>query len=147
MQPTRPCAHHVVRSRYIVIRSRSADSKCTRDPHQRREGGATVRGERLVDPDVAQASLAVESGHAVRAGDVVERGADEAAIARVRIDECVQMTGERIAALEAVEPEREKGREAGLETDPGMDRGSAPSASRESEKAPEPKSLDRDLSL
>lgn len=56
-------------------------------------------------------------------------------------------TGERITALEAVEPERAKDRETGLETDRGVDRGSTPSASREQEKVPEPKSADWELTL
>ena len=51
-------------------------SQGTRDPHQRREAGVAVRGERLVDPDSAQACLTGEPGHAVRPGDVVERRAD-----------------------------------------------------------------------
>ena len=79
-----------------------------------------------------------------RARDRAELVTDDRAALRERLEE---VTGERIAALEAVEPERAKGRESGLETDGGMDRGSAPSASRESERTPEPKSVDRGLSL
>ena len=60
-------------------------------------------------------------------------------------------TGERIAALEAVEPERAKGREAGRSTVPERDA----SESRPPDKSPErdvelartPKSVDRDLGL
>ena len=57
------------------------------------------------------------------------------------------VTGERISALEAVEPERAKGQEAGLETEHGENRVITPSVSREPEKVSEPKSADRDLSL
>ena len=64
-------------------------------------------------------------------------------------------TGERIAALEAVEPERTKGREAGLEAGGGSGRESDGAESREGDRSPEPvmeqsrapKGLDRDLGL
>ena len=63
------------------------------------------------------------------------------------------VTGERIAALEAVEPDRPKGREAGLEADRSADRERDALASRQPEwmprpdmeKAREPKGVDRDL--
>ena len=56
-------------------------------------------------------------------------------------------TGERIAALEAVEPKQGKGREAGLDADRNAGREEGPHVSREPEKTPEPKSVDRGLSL
>ena len=62
-------------------------------------------------------------------------------------------TGERIAALEAVEPERAKGREAGLEASSGRggEREIAGSRQRDDgpgmEPARAPKGLDRDLGL
>ena len=65
------------------------------------------------------------------------------------------VTGERIAALEAVEPEKGKGREAGPDADrsirPRDDRSQARQRERASgdgmEKARAPKSADRDLGL
>ena len=65
------------------------------------------------------------------------------------------VTGERIAALEAVEPERAKDRAAGLDADKsaGRDGGAAMSRERESTSSPEieeartPKSVDRELGL
>ena len=69
---------------------------------------------------------------------------DDAADLRAQLQ---AVTGERIAALEAVEPERAKPREAGLEMDRSAGRESDPSLSRESEQTPEPKSVDRGLSL
>ena len=65
------------------------------------------------------------------------------------------VTGERIAALEAVEPERAKDRAAGLDADRSTGRGGGASESRqperrsepEMEKAYTPKSLDRELGL
>ena len=64
-------------------------------------------------------------------------------------------TGERIAALEAVEPERAKGREAGLDSVGSSGRESDASVSEERERTPEPdmekarepKAVDRDLGL
>ena len=65
------------------------------------------------------------------------------------------VTGERIAALEAVEPERAKVREAGLGADRSAGRESDTSESRQPERGsgPDmeetrtPKSVDRDLGL
>ena len=65
------------------------------------------------------------------------------------------VTGERIAALEAVGPEREKEREAGLDRGRGVEREDGASATRDRDRSraqvPEPvrapKSLDRDLGL
>ena len=65
------------------------------------------------------------------------------------------VTGERIAALEAVEPERAKAREAGLDAGRSADREGGESASHERDKSPEPeleqdrgaKGVDRDLGL
>ena len=64
-------------------------------------------------------------------------------------------TGERIAALEAVEPDRAKGREAILDTNRSadLDGGAAMSREREWTSSPEmehiraPKSVDRELGL
>ena len=64
-------------------------------------------------------------------------------------------TGERIAALEAVEPERGKGRGEGFDADRSAGRDGEAPASREKEWAPEPeterargpKGVDRDLAL
>ncbi len=60
-------------------------------------------------------------------------------------------TGERIAALEAVAPERAKGREAGLDAERSAGRDGGTSVPQEPNKAPEPerlsapKSVERDL--
>ena len=64
-------------------------------------------------------------------------------------------TGERIAALEAVEPDRAKGREAILDTNRSadLDGGAAMSREREWTSSPEmehiraPKSVDREIGL
>ena len=64
-------------------------------------------------------------------------------------------TGERIAALEAVDPERTKGREAGFDADRSAGRDGDPAESGQRERTPEPdmenartpKSVDRDLGL
>ena len=79
-----------------------------------------------------------------RARGRAELVTDDAADLRAQLQ---AVTGERIAALEAVEPERAKPREAGLEMDRSAGRESDPSLSRESERTPEPKSVDRGLSL
>ena len=65
------------------------------------------------------------------------------------------VTGERIAALEAVEPERAKDRTAGLDADRSEGRDGGASESRQPERssgpdmdeARTPKSVDRDLGL
>ena len=65
------------------------------------------------------------------------------------------VTGERIAALEAVKPERAKGRVAGLDADRSTGLDGAALESRQPkrisgpdmEKARAPKSVDRDLGL
>ena len=65
------------------------------------------------------------------------------------------VTGERIAALEAVEPERVKGREAGLDGGRSPGRESDASESRERDRAPGPemeqarvpKGIERDMAL
>ena len=65
------------------------------------------------------------------------------------------VTGERIAALEAVEPESVKGREAGADAGRSVERDGGASGSRERDRTSEPamepsrapKSLDRDLGL
>ena len=56
-------------------------------------------------------------------------------------------TGERIAALEAVEPGRAKGQERGLDVDRSANREDRPSASRDLERMPEPDRSERDLAL
>ena len=85
-----------------------------------------------------------------RARDRAELVTDDRAALKEQLEAA---TGERIAALEAVEPERAKGREAGLDSvrsvEPGResweprDRGSEP----DTEKTQAPKSADRDLGL
>ena len=87
-----------------------------------------------------------------RARDRAELVTDDRAALRERLE---AVTGERISALEAVEPQREKGREAGSEAGriPGRDRDA--SASQERDKSPEPEleqaraamSVDRHLGL
>ena len=79
-----------------------------------------------------------------RARDRAELVTDDKAALKEQLEGA---TGERIAALEAVEPEGAKSREAGLETDRGAGRESGPAATREPERIPEPKGVDRGLSL
>ena len=87
-----------------------------------------------------------------RARDRAELVTDDKAALRATLE---AVTGERIAALEAVEPERAKGRAAGLDADrsAGRDGDVAGSQERERssgtdmEKARTPKSVDRDLGL
>ena len=79
-----------------------------------------------------------------RARDRAELVTDDRAPLRERLE---AVTGERIAALEAVEPERVKGRKAGLDGDRSVSRGSGPSVAREPERTPEPTIADRELSL
>ena len=75
-------------------------------------------------------------------------------ISRAR-DRAELVTGERIAALEAVEPERAKGREVGLGTGRSAGRDSGASVSQqlertsgtEMEQSRAPKSIDRELAL
>ena len=61
------------------------------------------------------------------------------------------VTGERIAALEAVEPERAKGRDGGLEAGRSAGREDSAAPSPERDRAPErthaPKAIDRGLGL
>ena len=81
----------------------------------------------------------------------ISRARDRAAL-RERLEGA---TGERIAALEVVEPERAKGQEAGPEAarSVGRERGASVSQKRERTPAPEmeqaraPKSMDRELGL
>jgi len=87
-----------------------------------------------------------------RARDRAELVTDDRAALKERLEAA---TGERIAALEAVEPERAKRREAGLDTgrSAGDERGGAGSPERDRSREPEmeparaPKGLDRDLGL
>ena len=84
-----------------------------------------------------------------RARDRAELVTDDKAALKEQLE---AVTGERIAALEAVEPERAKAREAGLDTGPGAGRENDTSASRERDKSPTPESrapkgVDRALGL
>ena len=86
-----------------------------------------------------------------RARDRAELVTDDKAALRETLE---AVTGERIAALEAVEPERAKARAAGLDADRSVGSGGA-SESRQQERtagpdmeeARTPKSVDRDLGL
>ena len=86
-----------------------------------------------------------------RARDRAELVIDDKAALRETLE---AVTGERIAALEAVEPERAKARAAGLDADRSVGSGGA-SESRQQERtsgpdmeeARTPKSVDRDLGL
>ena len=87
-----------------------------------------------------------------RARDRAELVTDDKAALRETLEAA---TGERIAALEAVEPERAKDRAAGLDADRSAGRGGGASESRQRERcsgldmeeARTPKSVDRDLGL
>ena len=87
-----------------------------------------------------------------RARDRAELVTDDRAALKEQLE---VVTGERVSALEAVEPERVKGCDAGLNADRNTDRESGESASRERERTPEAemeqarasKSVDRDLGL
>ena len=87
-----------------------------------------------------------------RARDRAELVTDDKAALRETLEAA---TGERIAALEAVEPERATGRAAGLDVDRGAGRDGGGSESRQPERssgpdmedARTPKSVDRDLGL
>ena len=87
-----------------------------------------------------------------RARDRAELVTDDKAALRETLEAA---TGERIAALEAVEPDKTKGREAGLDPGRSAGRESDPSEARLPEKSPErdveiaqtPKGVDRDLGL
>ena len=87
-----------------------------------------------------------------RARDRAELVTDDRAALREQLE---SVTGERIAALEAVEPERVKGREAGLDGGRSPGRESDASESRERDRAPGPemeqarvpKGIERDMAL
>ncbi len=87
-----------------------------------------------------------------RARDRAELVTDDRAALKEQLEAA---TGERIAALEAVEPERAKGREAGADAGRGGDREGGASRSQDRDKAAEPvmeqsrgpKVLDRDMGL
>ena len=79
-----------------------------------------------------------------RARDRAELVTDDRAALKEQLEAA---TGERIAALEAVEPERAKGRERGLDGDRSVSRDDRPSASRESERMPKLDRGERDLAL
>ena len=87
-----------------------------------------------------------------RARDRAELVTDDKAALRETLE---AVTGERIAALEAVEPERAKNRAAGLDADRSAGREGGAFESRQPERTPgpdmeearTPKSVDRDLGL
>ena len=82
-----------------------------------------------------------------RARDRAELVTDDKAALKQQLE---AVTGERIAALEAVELERVKGREAGMDAGRDMAKGTeTPERTREPkpEKAQEPKSIEREFSL
>ena len=82
-----------------------------------------------------------------RARDRAELVTDDKAALKEQLE---AVTGERVAALEAVEPDGAKGREAAAEGGRDMAQGAETperTAGREPEKAPEPKSVERDLGL
>ena len=87
-----------------------------------------------------------------RARDRAELVTDDKAALRETLE---AVTGERIVALEAVEPEGVKDRTAGLESGRSAGREGGASVSQERERTPEsameqsraPKGLDRDLGL
>ena len=87
-----------------------------------------------------------------RARDKAEFVTDDRAALKEQLETA---TGERIAALDAVGPDKEKGREAGLDSGRSASRAENASPSRERERtsAPQPqparapKGMDRDLGL
>ena len=79
-----------------------------------------------------------------RARDRAEFITDDNAALKEQLEAVI---GERIAALEAVEPEKVKGRDAGLEAGRGADREDGATVSREPERTPEPKSVYRDVAI
>ena len=87
-----------------------------------------------------------------RARDRAELVTDDKAALKEQLE---AVTGERIAALEAVEPERAKGRKAGLDggRSPGRERDASESRERAPEPKPEmeqgraPKGTERDMAL
>ena len=96
-----------------------------------------------------QKSFSVETSRARERAELVT---DDRAALREQLE---AVTGERIAALEAVEPEKAKGREAGLETGARAGREKDASSARERDKSPGPErarsrapmSVDRDRGL
>ena len=87
-----------------------------------------------------------------RARDRAELVTDDKAALREQLEAA---TGERIAALEAVEPDRAKGQEAGSDAgrSAGREEGASPAQGHERssgarmERTPAPKGLDRGLGL
>ncbi|MCY4590973.1 MAG: hypothetical protein OXE86_10555 [Alphaproteobacteria bacterium] len=87
-----------------------------------------------------------------RARDRAELVTDDRAALKEQLEAA---TGERIAALEAVEPDKAKGREVGAETGQSVEPEGGASRSRDRDRASEPamepsrtpKGLDRDLGL
>ena len=79
-----------------------------------------------------------------RARDRAELVTDDRAALKERLEAVI---GERIAALEAVEPERAKSLEPGLGGDRSAGQEDSRPASRETERAPELNRIDRDMTL
>ena len=81
-----------------------------------------------------------------RARDRAELVTDDRAALKEQFEAA---TGERIAALEAVEPDRAKGQDAGLEAvwSAGRESSASVPREREMERTRAPKSVDRDLGL
>ena len=79
-----------------------------------------------------------------RARDRAELVTDDRAALRERLE---SVTGERIAALDAVEAERTKDREAGLDANRSASREDGRAASREPELMPELNRIDRNMTL
>ena len=87
-----------------------------------------------------------------RARDRAELVTDDKAALKEQLEAA---TGERIAALEAVEPDKTKGQEAGLEAGRSADRGIGESVSRDRDRSSGPelepgrggRGADRDLGL
>ena len=79
-----------------------------------------------------------------RARDKAELVTDDKAALKEQLEAA---TGERVAALEAVEPERAKGGERGLDGDRSVSSDDRPSGSREPERMPKLDRGERDLAL
>ena len=85
-------------------------------------------------------------------GRIAELVTDDKAALKEQLE---AVTGERIAALEAVEPERVKGRKAGVDAGRSVEREGVASESEQRGRAPapameqsrSPKSVDRNLGL
>ena len=107
-------------------------------PRRGRHGGAADRrgrGRTCARPHLTtQKSFYVEIS---RAPDRAELVTDDKAALKEQLEDA---TGERIAALEAVEPKRANGQEAGLEAGRSADRGTGDSVSRDRDRPSGPES-------